>query len=238
MDLILFSSGIDSILAQWVLKKQDIECMLVYYATRSRCCIAEIKNLENRRVPIIIDVSLTLADIEDKNAYVPNRNLLMALHASGKYKPESIFIGGTKSDRVPDNNEAIMKQVAELATASLGRDVNITSPFWNKYKIEVAKEYVADAEGNADNLVSSFSCYSPIEDKDTETWEECMRCSACFRKSVILHGAAHHSRLFKTPHIINKYAKEFSDLSKEEQTARSIATMEYIAWLRGPKQIK
>jgi len=233
MDVLLFSSGIDSLLADWTLKKKGITTLLVYYATRSRCCQAEIQNMNERKLPVVMDVSLNLSTIEKPDAFVPNRNLLMAMHASGAYNPDVIYVGGTKADRVNDNNKEIMDELSSVITHSLGRDVKVTSPFWNKYKIEVAKEFVAEDPAHAELLKQTFSCYDPVKD-DNDNWTECFRCGACFRKSVILFNAASHARSFKTPHIVKKYEKEFSELKDDEQTPRSLATLRYIEWLRNP----
>jgi len=230
--VLLFSPGIDSLLAVHSLEKQGKPpTVLVYYALGTRCTKAEVDYLRQLMLPIRIETCLNLQDIEDDHAYVPNRNLLMAMHAAGKYNADTVYIGGTKSDRVSDNNIEVMKHLSDTISLSMQKPVQVTSPFWNKYKIEIAKEFVKDKEFGGKLLQGTFSCYSPYKRPDDEVLVECQRCNACFRKSVILHGSADINRVFKTPHIIDKYKKEFEGLSTEEQTPRSIATLEYIKWL-------
>lgn len=235
ISVLLFSPGIDSLLSYYTLEKQGkTPTLLVYYAIGSRYTKAELYHLNELALPIKIETSLNLSDTEQDDAYIPNRNILMATHAAGKYNANIVYIGGTKSDRVSDNNEDVMNSLSETISESLEKPVKVTSPFWNKYKIDIAKEFVQDREKGSELLQGTFSCYSPYL-KDN-ILSECNRCKACFRKSVILYSAAEIKRSFKTPHIIKKYKDEFKNLSSGDHTPRSLATMEYIEWLENRKR--
>lgn len=230
--ILLFSPGIDSFLALKKLEKNNkTPTQLIHYALGSRYSYAELYHIQKLMIPVSVDTSLTLTDIEKDNAYIPNRNLLMAMHAAGKYDADIVYIGGTLSDRVSDNNESIMNNLSNVVSESLNKKVTITSPFWNEYKVELAKEFSEQNSNAGIILQGTFSCYKPIENKEKEP-VECNRCKACFRKSVILYSIG-INRSFKTPHIINKYKKEF--INCKESTPRSKATLEYINWLETRK---
>lgn len=232
--VLLFSPGIDSFLAYHHLKEKNP--LLVYYAIRNKYCMDEIDFLRNKKLNVSIDSTFNFADIEEKNSFIPNRNLHFALHAAGKYSP-NVYIGGTKSDRVSDNNETIMDSLSDVASSSLNTDVKITSPFWDKHKVELAKDYITD--NDPINLLSeTFSCYDPL---DTEvdrnvlingeqikyTNKECLRCKACFRKNVILYNVGIY-RHFKNRLIVDAYEKEFA----EPKNIREVATIDYIKRLK------
>lgn len=229
--LLLFSPGIDSFLALKALEKQGTPPdILVYYALNSRYTRAEIDHFQKlKMLQVRVDTTMNLQDIEKDDAYMPNRNLLMAMHAAGKYDADTIYVGGTASDRVSDNNVKVMNALSETLTLSLEKPVMVTSPFWNKYKMELAQEFVKDNPNGAKVLEGTFSCYAPRETEDGE-WKECQRCKACFRKSTILYGVG-ISRAFRTPHIIRNYKDDFTNKPDEEQTPRIKAALEYIEWL-------
>jgi 7-cyano-7-deazaguanine synthase in queuosine biosynthesis len=236
--VLLYTPGIDSLLAKWWLKKtHDINPQLIYYALRTRYTEQECLTLTESGEIFEIDTTFCFNTIEDRDAHVPHRNIHMALHATGLYG-NIVYVNGTLSDRVSDNNPKIFKKLSELASMSLGYDVEVKQPFPNNlYKNELAQQYVEDGNDPM-GLAHTFSCYFPNREKrdlhyhlngtkvSISTWE-CLRCKACFRKGVILNSVGIY-RAFNQSRITNKYLEEF----KDETDPRSLATLDYITSIK------
>jgi len=238
---LLYSGGIDCFLARWFL---DTSCRVdpnaltyIYYMLGTRYTqqeYAHLRGIEEElslHGKLMYNYDLSLGHIEQNNAYVPCRNPLMAIHACGAYELDVLYIGGTKSDRVSDNNEQVFDQVSALVSDCLERPVRVTSPFFNKYKVDLAREYCnAEVGGSVEDLLKfTFSCYKPqspdgkIGPGANAGGQECLNCNACFRKNVILYACG-YKRNFGNKVICRNYLKEF----RNKEDARAIATMEYL----------
>ena len=205
--------------------------MLLYYVLNSRYSIHEYGVLRARKdVRIIFDYGLNLGPIEHPDAYIPNRNALMVLHAAGAYDADFIYLNGTLSDRVSDNNQKAYKQMENLCRVCLNKNIKITSPFpANKYKEELVLEF---AEKNDPKLLlETFSCYNPVaKNKSEKPVEECMNCKACFRKNVVLNLVG-IKRPFKNNLITDEYIKEFVMDFKGNSNPRRGATIKYLKYI-------
>jgi len=234
--VLLFTPGIDSLLALHALKEENP--LLVYYALSSRYTEREISTLMQMGFEHIqFDTTFNFNTIEKEDAHIEHRNLHLGLHACGHYG-NVVYINGTASDRVSDNNPHIMDMLSELACESLGRFVTIKSPFINDvYKCELAQSYVKDG-GDPVALANTFSCYKPRKEHVDLTYDnngeklpittfECMRCKACFRKGVVLNAIGIY-RAFRQPRITDDYEAEFLDCID----ARAKATLDYIYRVR------
>jgi len=67
-------------------------------------------------------------------------------------------------------------------------------------------------------LLSSFSCFNPIDQM------HCNKCPACFRRNVILHKyknldlrIANHVFGFNNPALVNEYAGKLDTYNKDRQ---------------------
>ena len=237
-NILLYSPGIDSFIAHWYLKDKlgikEEDLILLYYVLNSRYSIHEYGILRSRKdVKIVFDYGLNLGPIEQPDAYIPNRNALMVLHAAGAYESDRIYLNGTLSDRVSDNNQRAYKQMENLCRVCLNKNIKITSPFpANKYKEELVLEF---AEKNDPKLLlETFSCYNPFgdmnpvaKDKSDKPIEECMNCKACFRKNVVLNLVG-IKRPFKNNLVTDGYIKEFIMDFKGNTTPRRDATIKYL----------
>jgi 7-cyano-7-deazaguanine synthase len=169
--VLLFSGGVDSFCAYYYLNKPQT----VYFDLRTRYSHKELKYIKNAFPNTIIDDSLDLRsrEIGDK-AYVPFRNLLIACQAA--HYSDTIIIAGLKDDKVSDKNEEVFVEMSCLLSKMEGRQINVTSPFWQHTKAEVVRWYLEDFGGTPSDLVNTVSCYSA-----TST-SYCGQCPCCFRK--------------------------------------------------------
>ncbi len=175
-EVLLFSGGIDSFCAYHFLKRPKT----LYFDLKSRYSNKELLVVQQLIPSTIIDTSLDLNSREQGvNAYIPFRNLLLAIQAT-KYA-STIWIAGVKDDNVGDKNEQVFKQMSDLLTNISGKTIQVKSPFWSYTKDEVISWYLHSYKGNPDNLIKTISCY------DSSSQIYCGNCPACFRKWIALY---------------------------------------------------
>lgn len=245
-EVLLCSAGLDSFLLSSYLKFSGHDFISVYFDLGGRYSGAEVETLSQRDPHVVIDTSLRLGDIEKPDAFIPNRNILLATLAASRYG-DTIWIGGTLSDRVNDNNKEVFDDLSKLLSRMHNRGITISSPFWTVYKTEVIKWYYENVILQKDIrllfdeystfLTSTFSCFEPLKQrvdriarlglKEPLKYQsrECMNCPACFRKSVELNSIGLF-RDFTNDSILEKYSR---DVHKAiGYNPRMEATEEYI----------
>lgn len=264
LNVIMYSGGVDSFLAYQHLRKDDTKVIaLIYFNLGARCTQCEI-NLFNRidfkkHVEHDVNISdcLSMGGLERDDAYIPNRNILASIMTNSVTNADRIWIGGTLSDRVNDNNEEIFKDLSALLSKIHNREIVVTSPFFDKHKCKLVEDYVLtngwghyeDQQQARYSLVeSTFSCYNPLEKDQTldinigeETvniaTRECLECPACFRKCMSLYAGGIFIPMLNNEtsnHIIKKYYDEANfmiDLEPEMRD-RYIATIKYCEALK------
>ena len=169
--ILCLSGGLDSIIAWYFLGKPKT----IFFNTGSYSTAEE--EIVKKLVPdTIIDHSLSFANIDtDKNAFIPNRNLLFAARAAAYAK--TVYIAGVKDDQVGDKNETAFYAMSNvLCTINPGEEFAIKSPFWGRTKAEIVHWFLINIEGAKKIIDISLSCYTPINGK------ECLSCPSCFRK--------------------------------------------------------
>jgi len=240
-NVLLYTPGIDSVLAKYAIKMQypNEGLKLLYYDIKSKYSYIEKMLLKNKRDIIIYDDTFNFKEDECDSAYIPNRNLHMAMHAA-KYG-NRIFIGGTKSDNVSDNNENIMKLLSDILTETLNKKIIVTSPFWNHHKIDIAKWYMKQNSHDIDHLCKdTFSCYNPNPTLNNVEYTykgnsydtliknygtfECQSCAACFRKSILLYSVGIY-RKHNNIELVSDYLNK--SLNKIKPNTRDLATISY-----------
>lgn len=179
-NVLLFSGGIDSYVGYFYLKKTLglKELKTVYFDLGAPYNKREIEVVKRLIPETIIDESLKVGDTQRGiNAYIPYRNLLIAMLCS-KYG-KKIWICGLKDDKVQDKNEEAFKAMTScLNFISKPEDeVIIQSPFWNMTKAEVVKWYMDNVDSTGNSLLDTISCYD-----SNEVTNYCGRCPSCFRK--------------------------------------------------------
>ena len=240
----LYSGGIDSfILLEYVRQCIDKDTKPIYFDMGHRYSGVERDFVNKTPGALIDDESIYLGDIEEKSAFIPNRNILLATVAVSKYS-NKIFVGGSKSDRICDNNETVFNLLAELLTKTDGRGnvITITSPFWEMYKDDMVGWYTNVVnKGQTRLLTETFSCFQPLSAPNTVsvfligsstsinyTSRHCFSCPACFRRNAVLSNTA-YILPFYDEKIVGKYHSEFSkQIYLNVNDRRASATLAYI----------
>ena len=237
--VLLYGGGIDSYIANFYIREvlQDFP-QLVYYKLGHKYEKYEYETIKKHANSVVEYVnSIKLGDTEQSDAFIPNRNLLLAMHAAGKFEASTVYIVGSKSDRVSDNNKEIMDDLSNIISKSLSRRVVVTSPFWNVYKEDMVDWYVKYFGTPTKLLTETFSCYNGnpsrkivykdllLEIENKANIKECLNCPACFRKCAVLFKTGIYVK-FENIHIVNRYRKEFSITI--EETPRTKNTIKYI----------
>jgi len=175
--ILLFSGGIDSFVAYHYLNYPQT----IYFDINSRYSKKEIRVIKQLIPTTIIEKVLDLGDREKDDANIPMRNLYFSMLAT-KYS-DVIYIAGLKDDMVEDKNREIFTKFSELLSCLNNRSIQILSPFWNFTKNQVVDWYLKSG-GSKEKLLQTISCYS------SDDTIYCGRCTACFRKYVVLrnHG--------------------------------------------------
>ena len=185
-EILCVSGGVDSTIAWFYLNEpQPLYCKLGHrYEKKELECL---KNLE-RKIPEFKPIyanNLKLGNWEyGENAYIPMRNLFLAMNAV-LHGGTKIYIVGVKGDKVEDKSpEAfqVMSFTLNFIRKPIEERVSIESPFWNLTKSDIVKWFI-NKKGKdfaKDILYTSVSCY------DDEINGQCGRCPACFRKFIAL----------------------------------------------------
>lgn len=213
-NVVLYSGGIDSFLVHHWLKKQNIDHKLLYFYLGGKYSINETSlfntyEFKHTIGDIEISENLNMGDLERNDAFIPNRNLLAAIMAHSITNYDNIWIGGSLSDRVNDNNYEVFKSLSDLLSKMYEKKIVITSPFWNDHKPDLVKDftnsngwgqYSSNNEAAKALVHCTFSCYYPVQeanisrivynDNECEDYlsNQCMACPACFRKCMSLYA--------------------------------------------------
>jgi 7-cyano-7-deazaguanine synthase in queuosine biosynthesis len=246
--VLLYSSGLDSYFAHEYLVAHNQDFDRLYFNHGGKYCEHELKKIKNLPFVVTITNDIQLKDVEREDSFIPNRNMLFTMMANS-YGYEKVWIGGTKSDRVNDNNKEVFDSVSKFLTNMNGKYFIATSPFWDVYKTDVIQWFLNRREYNIldvakELLTYTFSCYNP-ENKERESnyfiksgfedksypylTEECLNCSACFRKNVELFSIGVFIP-FKNNFIIERYLTEIDFAI--QLNIRMEATLRYIKELK------
>lgn len=242
---IMYSAGVDSYILREFLTQEKKEFDCLYFNYHGRYSDVEIETLRSQGLDFRLNIvdNMDFSMIEKPNAFIPNRNILMSVMANS-LGYDNIWIGGSLSDRVNDNNEKVFDELSAFLTKMSGRYVKISSPFWECYKTDMVHWFIKHSKSptaRRDLLTKTFSCYNPIESRtryifeesskvETYTTKECHSCPACFRKNVILFVGGTFID-FDDEKIIDKYLEEFElgiiPTTRSESTLRYIQEWKY-----------
>jgi 7-cyano-7-deazaguanine synthase in queuosine biosynthesis len=175
--ILLFSGGIDSFIAWHYLRYPQT----VYFDLKTPYSQKEIKVIKKLIPATMIDDSLNLSERQHgKNAYIPFRNLYLAMLAC--HYSDTIMIAGVKDDNVSDKNEAIFKEFSHLLSDLENRPIRVLSPFWDMTKAQIVEWYLKHVDYGKEELLQTISCYS------NDKGNYCGSCPSCFRKFIALYA--------------------------------------------------
>lgn len=174
--VLLFSGGLDSYIAYHYLHKPET----VYFDLGTEYSEKEIAVVKRLVPETVIDTSLRFlgSSQEGPNAYVPLRNLYIAMAAITRHKASRVFLGGVKDDMVEDNNKEIMALWTCTLSKSGKNPVLVDSPFFEMTKADIVKWFAS--RHDVSKLLDTVSCYSG------EDTTYCGKCPSCFRKAAAL----------------------------------------------------
>ena len=245
-EVLLFTSGIDSYIAREYLINHGRRFDCLYFNHGGKYCKVELEYIDRLTFDVKICDYISFKDIEQETAFIPNRNIVMAIMANSM-NYERIWIGGSKSDRVCDNNEKVFSELSQLLTSMNQVSISVNSPFFDCYKDDMIRWFVlnkgSSRESRIELLDRTFSCFNPLIDYQSQhtsinershehITRECQNCNACFRKSAVLFSCG-VNRDFYNPNIVESYEKDFKNCLVD--TPRSKNTMDYIRWWKNKK---
>jgi 7-cyano-7-deazaguanine synthase in queuosine biosynthesis len=236
----LITPGIDSLCSYFYVKEKfgsKITSMIPVHIVIS----PSYGEIEKRKLLAIKDLKDEVKFIEtnsfikeDKDGFVKSRNLLLAtiLDSSGiigDKVPADILFGFNKDDRVYDSSVEYCQKVSNV----LSDNVRVRSLVRHMSKLQLAKWFLnessyLDLEKRKVFLKETYSCYSGHD-------EECLKCNACFRKSVVLHNLGIESRLVKDVDFLNKRLEILKDDSVSKTRKNEI--LSYLNFLNESVEI-
>lgn len=220
-EVLLYSGGLDSFLTFQYLKKLNHNVDLVYFDSHAKCCEAELQLFSDSLFKEVIGNvevrdELFFKDIEQDDAFIPNRNVLAIICAQGLRNYDVIYLGSSLSDRVNDNNKIVFDKISDLLSHMYDKKITVTSPFFDIHKCDIMKDFIENDWNNliprytinviADEL--TFSCYDPSYDGK---WKECQCCPACFRKRVVFNYCGYFMPMRDTNEVRNMVEKYYDE---------------------------
>lgn len=183
--ILLFSGGLDSLIAWYYLDKPV--CLYVplghRYQTQEERAIQNIKNTVQYMgdtMKVLTHTGINLGVFEDNEANIPARNMFLAtLGAEYANKVYMVFQQGERG--IPDRSDAFLKKSSAMLSLLFGHNKEVDSPFEDKTKVDMVRWFVETMgiEDAGKLIRASWSCYSF---GDTH----CGRCSACIRRFISL----------------------------------------------------
>lgn len=179
--ILLFSGGLDSFIA-WHYLDHPVTLFInagqSYVQKESETVKYFSQKYENMKLKV--DNSLDLSQWEEKNYYIPYRNVFFSMVGS-LYAPR-VYLIGIQGDSVDDNNPIATKLMSKFfMNFNYDKKVVITSPFYKKSKSQIVQWYLKK-KLPVEDLLRTRSCY------DKDSYGQCGKCASCFRRWVALEN--------------------------------------------------
>ena len=222
--VLLYSGGVDSFVAYHYLGMP--KC--VYFDLNSKYSQREINFIHDqepaRDSRLKIDTSLSFLGAleEGENAYIPFRNLYLAMTAVAKYS-DKVYIAGVKDDKVSDQGRGVHEIWSAHLSQLEGRTIEVSSPFYDMTKADVVQWYVKGF--NKLSLLNTVSCFA----EGNATAIYCGNCNACFRKAVALFSVGLKLPFYNKT-IIDHYSKSIGTGHYDKQREENME--KYINWVQ------
>lgn len=191
--VLLFSGGLDSLCAAWLLKP-DVLLFLKHgqrYETAEGGAVGWLrhKNLLPKESALVESTALELSQFERADAIIPLRNLMFVAMAA--LYGETVYLSAVDGDRSLDKSKQFFTDTSDLLTYLYGpqhwcepRTISVQAPFHHLTKTGLVREYLMSG-APPQALLVSLSCYE-MDKHEARTARPCGTCKACFRKWVAL----------------------------------------------------
>jgi 7-cyano-7-deazaguanine synthase len=175
--VLMFSGGLDSYLLLLTLLDNGITPTLVYSSHGSRNNEEQLylarKLARKHNLSLKIDYTLDLKKWERSDAYIPNRNGLLAM-VGALYGNRIYFAIMDGEQSYDDCKQETFKALSLALTMLSGSPIIVDSPFFNLTKSEVIQRL--DPK-HLPSLTDTYSCHRG-------GMKHCGHCTACFRRWV------------------------------------------------------
>lgn len=228
-DLLLFSGGMDSLIAWEYLKRPD--CLYIdmghKYANVEKAAVLKLmRSYIGEKCNIGIADFKLLGNFETEDATIPLRNLYFAMIGVNSGYDRIWIIVQKDEMNIPDRTYTFFIKASALLTMLSGRDIFVGTPFKQMDKTDMVKWYVKSGK-DIEKLKMTWACYHPEEFKGpwdprvgaTTVYRPCANCPACFRRFVAMklngieeewHGSLLKSDIVKTYLERAKKGKNYS----------------------------
>ena len=229
-NILLYTSGLDSFIAKRYLEKERHinDLILVYFDLGHKYAHIERELIEKTQPDCkIIELNDIGIDLEDKDAYIPNRNALLVLLADAYIhhnENKNIYIGGLADDNIIDNNITFTKNASKLLSYGK-RNINVETAFndYSMTKSDIVRWY--SKHFNAENLISNtYSCFDDKKSYENQNVNDqhCYNCKACFRRNTALQD------IKVLPFYNDDIIKEYKDNLKNYEKTRQKRIISYL----------
>ena len=179
---LLYSGGVDSLIAWYLLEGPDTLYIDLghYYSWKELEAIHILPP-----IPKIIESGYG-AYYEKEDAYIPGRNLLLAMYAAAEGYDEINLVAQKGEQNIPDRSPEFFDRASEMLSFTFDRQIQVVNPAEDVYKHEMVKWYL-DKKLPVSDLLRALSCYSGMCYSGEEgRYNHCGQCPACLRKYVAL----------------------------------------------------
>lgn len=211
-DVLLFSGGLDSLIAYFYLDKP----LCLFVNMKQKYAEVEIKRVKRLKEEIGFDLvidnmSFDFSSVEQEDLTIPNRNAYLAMLASNY--GDNIWMAAVNGDYNHDKTPFVFNEMSKFISVLKQRSVKVDSPFWSMTKTDMIKWYV-DQGLNKDWLKLSYSCFTGND-------IHCGRCTSCFRRWIGMYNNNINEDYMENPldwEVIPQYIKRMIYKEKDTDT--------------------
>ncbi len=175
MKALLFSGGLDSVMAWYLLDKPRAVYVMLGHKYQEQ----ELRTIRELGIPVEVIPGPGVGRLEARDGHIPHRNLLL-ISTVAAYGYDHIAIGALAGEASPDKQPRFYRALEKaLGVSEPGQGVTIEAPLQRWTKSEALRETLLQHPEARLSLEMSRSCYG-------EGDEPCLKCQACFRRWVAL----------------------------------------------------
>jgi len=209
MRILLWSGGMDSFIAYYMLKEKfGDEIKTAYVSLGHRYQDKEMRIIRELDVAKIIPLhgiirNLQLGAWESPDAHIPMRNMFM-IQLAAMTAPEAVevYLVAQKGEQsIPDRSPKFFTNMSAILTEQLDKRVLVLNPCQDMTKVQMVKWFKERYPEDIEHLRKTVGCYSPSD-------KHCGACGSCLRRSVAFE--ANGIELDEQLHDIKKW----SDIQK------------------------